>query len=77
VMGMLAAPNMGPDYAAQFNAIFPALAKKHGAVLEPFFLRAIFGNPELQLPDHIHPTAKGVDAMVAATVDKVAQGLSV
>jgi acyl-CoA thioesterase-1 len=75
VMGMLAAPNMGPDYAAQFNAIFPSLAKKHGAVLEPFFLRAIFGHAELQLPDHIHPTAKGVDAMVAATVDKVAGAL--
>jgi acyl-CoA thioesterase-1 len=71
VMGMLAAPNMGPDYAKQFNAIFPALAKKHGAVLVPFFLKPIFGKPELQLPDHIHPTAQGVEAMVAATVDAV------
>jgi acyl-CoA thioesterase-1 len=71
VMGMLAAPNMGPDYAKQFNAIFPALAKKHGAVLVPFFLKPIFGKPALQLPDHIHPTAQGVESMVAATVDAV------
>ncbi|RVU07552.1 arylesterase [Novosphingobium umbonatum] len=71
VMGMLAAPNMGPDYAKQFNAIFPALAKKHGAVLVPFFLKPIFGKPALQLPDHIHPTAQGVEAMVGATVDVV------
>jgi acyl-CoA thioesterase-1 len=75
VMGMLAAPNMGPEYAGQFNAIFPDLARKHGATLEPFFLKAIFGHAELQLPDHIHPTAAGVDAMVAATVDKVAGAL--
>jgi len=71
VMGMLAAPNMGPDYAKEFNAIFPALAKKHGAVLVPFFLKPIFGKPALQLPDHIHPTAQGVEAMVGATVDVV------
>ena len=30
--GMLAAPNLGADYARDFNAIFPALAKKHGSV---------------------------------------------
>ncbi|WDF71915.1 arylesterase [Novosphingobium sp. KACC 22771] len=75
VMGMLAAPNMGPDYARQFNAIFPAVAARHHAVLEPFFLKAIFNQPTLQLPDHIHPTDKGVEAMVSATVDKVAGAL--
>lgn len=75
VMGMLAAPNMGPDYARQFNAIFPAVAARHHAVLEPFFLKAILNKPALQLPDHIHPTDKGVEAMVGATVDKVAGAL--
>ncbi|NOW44548.1 acyl-CoA thioesterase-1 [Novosphingobium sp. SG751A] len=75
VMGMLAAPNMGPDYAREFNAIFPAVAARHHAVLEPFFLKAIFNQPALQLPDHIHPTDKGVEAMVSATVDKVAGAL--
>lgn len=75
VMGMLAAPNMGPDYAREFNAIFPAVAARHHAVLEPFFLKAIFNQPTLQLPDHIHPTDKGVEAMVSATVDKVAGAL--
>lgn len=75
VMGMLAAPNMGPDYAREFNAIFPAVTARHHAVLEPFFLKAIFNRPALQLPDHIHPTDKGVEAMVSATVDKVAGAL--
>jgi len=72
MMGMLAAPNMGPDYASQFNALFPELAKKHHAVLVPFFLKPIYQRPDLQLPDHIHPTAQGVEAMVSATVDAVA-----
>lgn len=75
VMGMLAAPNMGPDYAREFNAIFPALAARHHAVLDPFFLKPIFNRPDLQLPDHIHPTDKGVEAMVSATLDKVAGAL--
>ena len=75
VMGMLAAPNMGPDYAQQFNAIFPALAKQHHAVLMPFFLKPIYQRPDLQLPDHIHPTAQGVEAMVSATVETAAGAL--
>lgn len=75
VMGMLAAPNMGPDYAKTFNAIYPSVTGKHHAVLEPFFLKAIFNRPDLQLPDHIHPTEKGVEAMVKATVDRIANAL--
>lgn len=75
VMGMLAAPNMGPDYARDFNAVFPAVTKVHHAVLVPFFLQPIFNHPDLQLPDHIHPTAPGVEAMVKGTVDAVSGAL--
>lgn len=75
VMGMLAAPNMGPDYAKSFNAIFPSVAKEHHAGLVPFFLKPIFNRPDLQLPDHIHPTQQGVEAMVSATVETVAAAL--
>lgn len=75
VTGMLAAPNLGADYAAQFNPIFPALAKKHGAALVPFFLQPVVGKPELIQADHVHPTAKGVELIVADTVDDVAGAL--
>lgn len=75
LMGMLAAPNLGPDYAAKFNPIYPALAKKHRAKLVPFFLQPLIDRPELVQPDHIHPTAEGVDAMVAATLDTVTGAL--
>lgn len=73
--GMLAAPNMGADYAKAFNAIYPALAKKHGAALVPFFLDGVVGNKALQLPDNIHPNAAGVEVIVKTTQAEVAKAL--
>lgn len=75
LLGMLAAPNLGPDYAGQFNPIYPALAKKHGAKLVPFFLQPLIEKPELIQADHIHPTLAGIDVLVGSTVDTVAEAL--
>ena len=72
LMGMKAAPNLGEDYRARFDAVYPALAKKHGAGLVPFFLAPVIGHPELIQADHIHPTLGGIDLIVGATVDQVA-----
>ncbi len=74
--GMLAAPNLGADYVAAFNPIWPTLAKKYDAALVPFFLQPIIAQPALQLPDHMHPNAQGVDAIVAATQPAVTQALA-
>ena len=63
-------PNMGADYAKQFNAIFPELAKKNQAKIIPFILEGVGGVRELNFPDGIHPTAKGQE-IVAANVWKV------
>ncbi len=73
--GMLAAPNLGADYQKQFNPIWPDLAKKHKAGLVPFFLAPVLGNKSLMLEDNVHPNAQGVDKIVAATRDQVAQAL--
>lgn len=75
LMGMLAAPNLGKDYADQFNAIYPNLAKQHHAALVPFFLQAVIDKPELRQADHIHPTKQGIEELVAATVVDVAKAL--
>jgi acyl-CoA thioesterase-1 len=75
LMGMLAPPNLGADYGRQFDSIYPALAAKHQAELVPFFLQAVLDRPDLVQQDHLHPTAVGVEAVVAATVDKVAGAL--
>ena len=58
--GMMAPPNLGPDYSASFNRIWPDLAKQHHATLDPFILDGVIGNRALLLPDGIHPNAEGV-----------------
>ncbi|MEM1133257.1 MAG: arylesterase [Pseudomonadota bacterium] len=63
--GMLAAPNLGPEYAEAFNPIFPDLAKQYDAALYPFFLDGVVTDPELMLEDSIHPNAEGVDLLVS------------
>lgn len=75
LMGLLAPPNLGADYRAKFDPVYPALAKNHGAVLVPFFLQSVFGRPELIQQDHIHPTRQGIETIVAATADTVAGAL--
>jgi len=59
--GMRMPPNYGPEYTAKFAAVFPALAKKHGVALLPFLLEGVAANPELNLPDGIHPNARGTE----------------
>ena len=56
--------NLGAEYVARFEAIFPDLAKKYGVPLYPFFLDGVAGVRELALPDGLHPTAKGVQVIV-------------
>jgi acyl-CoA thioesterase-1 len=72
--GMKVPPNMGRDYGRQFDAIFPDLAKKNKAALIPFVLEGVGGVRQLNLPDGIHPTAKGHE-IVAANVWKVLEPL--
>jgi acyl-CoA thioesterase I len=62
--GMLAPPNYGSDYASQFNAIYPDLAKSFGVALYPFFLDGVAADTKLNQADGMHPTAQGVDIIV-------------
>nr|WP_184030708.1 arylesterase [Sphingomonas yantingensis] len=62
--GMRAAPNLGPDYVRAFEAIYPDLAKKYDAALDPFFLEGVVTNPALMLPDRIHPKPEGIVRIV-------------
>jgi acyl-CoA thioesterase-1 len=58
--GMFASQNLGVRYFDEFNAIYPALAKKHGATLYPFFMKGVVFNKVLLLDDGIHPNRQGV-----------------
>lgn len=75
LMSLQAPPNYGGEFQRQFDAIYPELAKKHGAALVPFVTAQVFTNPRMIQPDHVHPTAEGVTALVSATDQAVAAAL--
>ncbi len=59
VAGMEAPPNLGDDYTDAFGKVFEDVARAHDAVLIPFVLEGVAGNPTLNQADGIHPTARG------------------
>jgi len=69
--GMYASRNLGPDYVQKFDAIYPDIAKTHDLVLYPFFLDGVAGDRALNLPDGMHPTAKGVEVIVERILPSV------
>ena len=74
LVGMVAAPNLGPDYADAFNGIFPRLAEKYSVQLYPFFLDGVAADRQFLLEDGMHPNAAGIDRMVERllpTVEKL------
>ncbi len=75
LVGMMAPPNMGGDYAERFNPIYRKLAEKHGVALYPFFLDGVVLDAGLKLEDGMHPNAKGVDVMVEKMKPAITQFL--
>jgi len=59
LLGMKAPPNFGPAYFRRFDAIYPELARQHGAVLVPFLLEGVAGLAGLNQADGVHPTPEG------------------
>ena len=74
--GMLASPSLGKDYGERFNAIYPALAKKHEIPLYPFFLAGVAGDPALNLDDGMHPNRRGVETIVRSILPAIKSFLS-
>lgn len=62
--GLMAPPNYGPDWRARFDAMYPELAEKHGALLYRDFLAGVVEDRSLWQPDGIHPNAEGVAVIV-------------
>ena len=73
--GMMAAPNLGSDYADKFNAIFPDLAAKYDVSFYPFILDNVVTNKALMLGDNLHPNARGVKVVADALAPLVEQAL--
>ncbi len=72
--GMQVPPNLGQDYTSSFRQIFPELAENNNAILIPFILEGVAGEPDLNLSDGIHPTPEG-HMILAETVWKYLEPL--
>jgi len=73
--GMMAAPNLGSDYAARFNPIYPELAAKYDVSFYPFILDNVIADKSLMLGDNLHPNARGVKVVAKALAPLVEQAL--
>ena len=62
--GMKSPPNLGADYAKDFDQAFAQQAGRAGVIFYPFFLDGVAADPALNQPDGIHPNALGVTEVV-------------
>lgn len=67
LLGLLMPPNYGKKYTEEFEAMYRNIAKTQKVPLHPFILKDVAGRADLNLPDGVHPNAKGQE-MVAKTV---------
>lgn len=59
-------PNLGADYRARFEAVYPRVAETAGIALLPFPLQEVAGVPALNQEDGIHPNAEGTEKVSLA-----------
>ncbi|MFC2969787.1 arylesterase [Acidimangrovimonas pyrenivorans] len=83
LIGMTAPANYGPDFQRRFDAIFPELARKYGALYVPNFFAALDALPDrtkamndYMQGDAIHPSAAGVKLIVDDLGPKVLELLA-
>jgi acyl-CoA thioesterase-1 len=65
IAGMLAPPNLGREYGAEFSQVFARVAEQQRVALYPFFLDGVAADPALNQQDGLHPNAQGVERIVA------------
>lgn len=73
--GIVAPPEVGGGYARDYNAVFPAVAKAHGAALYPNLIEGVARNPSLNQADGIHPNARGAQIIAGKLAPVVARAL--
>jgi len=65
LLGMKAPRNLGAQYDAAFDAIYPKLAHQFGDMLYPFVLDGVALDPKLNQADGIHPNPAGTQVIAA------------
>lgn len=58
LVGMRIPPNYGKRFNDLFEAVFPALAERHGIPYVPFLLEGVGGQDHLMQADGLHPNAE-------------------
>lgn len=73
--GMLAPRNYGNAYVQRFERIYPELAKKYDARLDPFILDGVITRRDRLLRDGLHPNEAGIEHMARRLAPAVADAL--
>ena len=74
--GISAPAVLGRGYARDFDAVFPAVARRRRATLYPDLLAGVGRRPELNQRDGIHPNAQGVRIIAQRLAPVVARALA-
>lgn len=76
LLGMRIPTSYGAEYAEQFEAIYPQIAKDLNVAFVPYFMEGVAGAPEQNLEDGIHPTAAGHIKLAQTTEEPLAKLLT-
>jgi acyl-CoA thioesterase-1 len=76
ITGMMAPRNLGSAYVSSFDSIYPELANRYDAKLDPFILEGVITRPDLLLSDGMHPNDAGVRVMAARIAPMAAERLN-
>lgn len=71
--GVKAPPEIGRNYARDFDAVFAQAAKAHRVAFVPNLLEGVDRNPALKQADGLHPNAEGVKVIVKRLAPVVAR----
>ena len=74
--GIKAPPSMGVEYTQEFDPIYTQLAEEKSITLLPFLLEGVAGDPDLNLPDRIHPNEQGHERIAELVFPLVQAALS-
>lgn len=75
LLGMRIPPSYGLDYAGRFRELYEEVADDLDVPLVPFLLDGVAAKPALNLPDRIHPNARGHERMAETVYPYVEEAL--
>jgi len=75
IAGMQLPNYSADDYVSAFGQLYTNVAEKNNAVLIPYLLEGVGGDPNLNQTDHVHPNAAG-QKVLAETVWRVLEPIA-